>query len=75
MWSRTKEWFNSDEGTIMLKVGAFISLETALGIMTKKFEFDGALQAVSFIGMMLGVFAIGRELSVEGLNPKNYGLV
>ena len=75
MWERTKGWFNSNEGALMLKVGAFLCMETALAIMTKKFQFDGALQAVSFIGMMMGVFAIGRELSTEGINIRNYGLL
>lgn len=68
LWKKTKAWFSSEEAAVMAKIGAMLCLQTGMAIMTKRLDFDNGLQAVTFIGMMLGVFYVGNEVRAEGFD-------
>lgn len=72
LWNKTKEWFHSDEAVLGAKIGAMLCLQTAMAVTSKRLEFDGALQALTFVGMSLGVFFVGREVRSEGFDARRF---
>lgn len=70
LWNKTKEWFHTDEAVLGAKIGAMLCLQTGMAVMNKRLEFDGTLQALSFVGMALAVFFVGREVRAEGFDAR-----
>ncbi|MGE7305889.1 hypothetical protein ACQKJG_18870 [Priestia megaterium] len=70
MVASVKQWFRSEDAALLCKVGTMMCLELSLAIITKKYEFDNTGQLVAFLGMMLGIFYISREIMSEGYDPR-----
>lgn len=75
VWGSVKEWFHSDESILLSKIGVMLCLETGMAIITKQHEFEGTGQMLAFLGMMLGVFYISREIRAEGFDPRKMSMV
>lgn len=75
MWAATKRWFSGRDAQMLCKVGVALCFEMALGLITKKLNFDGPGQMVAYLGMMLGIFYIGSELRVEGFDMRRLAMV
>lgn len=75
LWNKTKAWCSSKEAAVMGKICAALCLQTGMAMMTKRIEFDGKLQMLSFIGMSMGIFVVAREARAEGFDIRNLGFM
>lgn len=75
LWNKFRDWTKSDESALYAKMGALIALQTAMAMTTKNLKFDSAMQAVTFLGMGLAVFGIGREIRAEGFDARRMNLI
>jgi hypothetical protein len=74
-WRKTKDFFKSKKGRVMVKVGLLMAMQLGMAIIGRKYEFGGFGQAAAFLGMMLGTFYISKELQAEGVNiPGGFGI-
>lgn len=69
------EVFQTDKARMMMKVGAMLSLQMSMAIVSKRYEFDNSKQMLTYLGLMMGVFYIGHELSNEGLDPRRMQMI
>lgn len=70
-----KDWSRTKKAKVMWKVGAAVCIETALAMITKQQNFDGPMQLIGYIGMMLGVFYIGTSLRAEGFDMRRLSMI
>ena len=75
-WKRKfKNFFKSKKASILLKTGMLMTLQLGMAMIGKKYEFEGAGQMAMFLGMMMGVFYLTRELAEDGFDPRGFGIL
>ncbi|PGQ88244.1 hypothetical protein [Priestia megaterium] len=70
MWNKTKDVFKSKEAALWIKIGAMITLQAGMAMLTNNLEFDGPLQAIAYMGMALGAGYIAREIRAAGFDAR-----
>jgi hypothetical protein len=72
---RIRNFFRTKKARILLKTGMLMTLQLGMAIVGKKYEFEGMGQAAMFLGMMMGVFYLTRELVEDGFDPRGFGIL
>lgn len=75
-WKRKiKSFFKSKKANVLLKTGMLMTLQLGMAMVGKKYKFEGAGQTAAFLGMMMGVFYLTRELAEDGFDPRGFGIL
>lgn len=74
LWQKTKAFFKSDRGRILIKVGALMTIQLGMAVVGKKYAFEHLWQAGAFLCMMLGTFFITKELQRDGYDMRGFGI-
>lgn len=72
-WQKTKDWFKSPNFKTGVKVTAMLGLQLGMAVIGKKYEVEGMGQAAMFLGCMVGIFFLSRELNKEGIDARSFG--
>jgi hypothetical protein len=74
LWDRGKAWFKSKDAGVVKKVGLLLSMQVAMAVISGKFEFDGPLHLLSYLGLTMGVFYVHRQLEKDDIPVGNVNL-
>lgn len=72
---KTLNFLRSKKAKILSKTALLMSLQLGMAVVGKKYEFQGMGQMVTFLGMMMGVFYLTRELVEDGFDPRGFGIL
>lgn len=72
-WQKAKSVFTSPNFRIGVKLAAMLSLQLGMAVIGKKYEINGLGEGAAFVGCMIGVFFLSRELSKEGIDSRSFG--
>lgn len=71
--SNTKSFIKGKKGRVMLKFGTYLAMNLAMGVFSKRLEFENSKQMTAMFAFMMGSFFLSRELSEEGINMNGFG--
>ena len=72
---RIKRFFKKKKVHIMAKVGMIMALQLGMAMIGKRYEFEGMGQMAVFLGMMMGIFYLTRELAEDGFDARGMGII
>lgn len=72
-WQKAKEFVKSKNFALGAKIAAMLGLNMGMAIVGKKYQIDSVGEGLTFIGCMLGVFFLTRELHKDGVDARQLG--